>query len=208
MNNRVVVEHQHLLLNRDNAGHGEFSLVGSNRADPNFEVSPHGSTGADADRSLVADSDIPLLPHRSTGADADRPFVAASNFLDITVFAKHAHLSSDERLLVMAAELDSIHWDVIFFSETRTPSGDYLIDGNYRLILHFDNDGCSGTAILVHARHVDNVKTIHRLSNRLLTIDLRIGSRVFRFVAVYTPLIGYSFDELHIVYDELYSHSR
>ena len=102
---------------------------------------------------------------------------------------------------MMAAELDSIHWDVILFRETRTPSGDYLIDGNHRLILQFDGDGCSGIAILVHKRHVDNVKIVHRISNRLLAIDLKIGRRVFRIIAVYMPHIGYHIDELHIVYE-------
>ena len=105
----------------------------------------------------------------------------------------------------VTCELDSIHWDVILFTEARTLSDDFRIEGHYRLILNFDYHGCSGTAILVHARHADNVKVIHRFHDRLLAIDLRVGSRVLRIASVYMPHAGYAFDELHSVYDKLLS---
>ena len=69
-------------------------------------------------------------------------------------------------------ELDPIHLDLIFFSETRTPSDDFQIEGNHRLILNFGHQGCSGTAILVLQRHADNVKTIYPIHDRFLALDL------------------------------------
>ena len=92
-------------------------------------------------------------------------------------------------------ELQSIHWDVIPFRETRTPSDDYLIEGNHRLILYFDHGGASGTAILVHERHVDNIKAVHRIDDRILAIDLKVGQRNFRITSVYMPHAGYPIDD-------------
>ena len=57
----------------------------------------------------------------SLGADLDRLIVADFNFIDITVFANNAILSFNKRLLILASELESIHWDKIFFNENRTP---------------------------------------------------------------------------------------
>ena len=132
--------------------------------------------GADADRPIVADSNS---QYRSLGADLDRSIVADSNFIDITVFAKNARLSSDERLLTLTSELESIYWDVILFSEPRAPSGDYFIAGSHRLLLRFDHDVI---ATFVHAQHVD-VKAIHRNHDRLLADYLRFGSSFFIFCA-------------------------
>ena len=71
--------------------------------------------------------------------------------------------------------------------------------------MNFGHHGCSGTAILVHARHAENVKAIHRIHDRLLTIDLHVGNRVFRIASVYMPHAGYHLDELSSVYDKLHS---
>ena len=154
---------------------------------PSFQVSPQ--------RSL----DPP------PGADYLTSDGAAHNFLDFTVFVKNARLSSDERLLQLVHELEFIHWDLILFSETRTPSNDYQIEGGHRLILNFAHGGCSGTAILVHKRHADNIKAIHKLDDRLLVIDIRIGTRTFRVVAVYMPHASYAFEDLHSVYGRFHA---
>ena len=74
---------------------------------------------------------------------------------------------------------------MILFSETRTPPDYFRIEGHHRLILNVVHHGWSATAIIVHARHADNVKVIHRIHDRLLAIDLRDGSMVIRIASVY-----------------------
>ena len=141
----------------------------------------------------------------SHGADSIHSSGTAHNCLDPTVFVKNARVSSNERLFQLICDLDSIHWDMIVFSETRTPSNDFQIEGNHRLMLNFGHQGCSGTAILVHQRHADNVKAIHRIHDRLLALDFQIRGCVLRIAGIYKLHAGYNADELHSIYDKLHA---
>ena len=86
-----------------------------------------------------------------------------------------------------------------------TPSYYFIIEGHHCFIFNLDHREYSGTAIFIHARHADNAKAFIRIHDRLLAINLRFSSCVFGIAFASMPYAGYAFDELHSVYDKLYS---
>eukprot|EP00973_Karenia_brevis_P049700 6900361-Karenia_brevis.AAC.1 len=83
----------------------------------------------------------------------------------------------------MLHELGDMSWDVILFSETRAETDDVLLDGGHRLILYRNEYYASGVGILIHARHTNYVKAIHRISDRILCVDMEISGKVLDLIA-------------------------
>ena len=96
-----------------------------------------------------------------------------------------------------------IDWDIVLFSETRAASVDQFLDGGHRLIAHLDTELHTGVAILVHRRHCRNRLRVHRISTRLMAIDISFGKSTIRFMAVYLPHAGYALDALERHYVDL-----
>jgi len=73
----------------------------------------------------------------------------------------------------------------------------------HRLYTYIGHHFAAGVGILVHQRHVPNIIRHQPVSDRLLEVDIRIGERVFAFIAVYMPHAGYHIDILNSTYDLL-----
>ena len=81
-------------------------------------------------------------------ADIGTHHGAAHSFFDLSIFINNARLSLNERLVQLIYELEFVRWDCILFSETRTPSNAYQIEGGHRLIQNVAHGGCSGIAFV------------------------------------------------------------
>lgn len=77
-----------------------------------------------------------------------------------------------------------------------------LLDFCVRVIL---DAKASGVAILVHSRHVSKVLKVTSVNDSLIAIDLRIGGRLLRVIAVYAPHAGYPWAEFIDCIDKLAS---
>ena len=71
----------------------------------------------------------------------------------------------------------------------------------HRLYTYIGDHFAAGVGILVHQRHVPNIIRHQPVSDRLLEVDIRIGERVFAFIAVYMPHAGYHIDILNSTYE-------
>ena len=61
----------------------------------------------------------------------------------------------------------------------------------------------AGVAILINCRHARNIKYSHAPSSRICFVDMMMEAGVTRFVATYTPHMGYSNHDLYRYYDQL-----
>ena len=94
------------------------------------------------------------------------------------ILAKNARINSEERLSAMLAELVSLSWSVVCFTETRRISADDIISGGHRLISYHPNLSeapASGVAILIHDKFKACVEKKHLISHRVMAIDMLIG---------------------------------
>ena len=89
------------------------------------------------------------------------------------------------------------------FSEARAGSRQVDFEEGHRLYTYIGDHFAAGVGILVHQRHVPNIIRHQPVSDRLLEVDIRIGERVFAFIAVYMPHAGYHIDILNSTYDLL-----
>ena len=122
----------------------------------------------------------------------------------LRVFTKNACISSSKRLAVVLSELQSVSWHIVLFSETRASSGSVILDGGHKLFTFLGDHRYAGVGILVHADLVADVCRVHRVSGRVLAVDLRRGGHVFRIVSLYCPHGGYEIADLEEVYHQLY----
>lgn len=90
------------------------------------------------------------------------------------------------------AELLFLEWDFICFSETRCTTRDIILEGGHRLITNLSTPAASGTTILINERFVKKIIRIIPISDRVLGLDVRIGKKILRIIAVYVPHAGYS----------------
>lgn len=81
-------------------------------------------------------------------------------------------------------------WHVILFSETRTSSNDLILDGGHRLICHREDYYASGVGILIHKSLTNMVKTVQRVDDRIMAIDVHFVDKEVRFISVYLPHSG------------------
>ena len=123
----------------------------------------------------------------------------------VSVFAKNARLNSDLCISQVLGELSILNWDIVFFSETHAVTNDLILDGGHRLVLVRGDYTYAGVSILIHKKHVANIKRIHAISDRLCAIDVRISDVIVRCIAVYAPHAGFAFDEFTLVMGQLSS---
>ena len=93
------------------------------------------------------------------------------------VYTKNARLHNDERLAEVLAEVSSMQWDVIIFSETRSSHDIIELDDGVQSHICFGigkkNKMRQGVAILMHARHKKWAKRNVVLSERVLYVDVQ-----------------------------------
>ena len=111
------------------------------------------------------------------------------------VYTKNARLHNDERLAEVLAEVSSMQWDVIIFSETRSSHDIIELDDGVQSHVCFGigrKTSAAGVAILMHSRHKKWAKRNVVLSERVLYVDVQIGKNKIRIIAAYAPHAGYS----------------
>ena len=113
----------------------------------------------------------------------------------LTVYCKNARVNSSDRLSILLGELEKLSWDIVLLSETRTLDTTQLLDNSHKLYSASAGGHASGVAILVASQHVHAVRAIHRISDRVIALDVCLHSRLSRVLAVYLPHSGYSLAE-------------
>ena len=114
---------------------------------------------------------------------------------DFVAYAKNVRslsLSGGTKITELLGGLENIEWDVVLLTETRSPSGKYVLDGGPVLFTDLSENCVSGTGILLHTKHVKKLNKIHRVSDRVLLLDFMVYGIKFRSVAVYAPHAGNS----------------
>ena len=101
------------------------------------------------------------------------------------------------------SELENLSWDIILFIEMRSLDTPQLLDNSHKLYSASARGHASGVAILVASKHVQSVRGIHRISDRVVALDVCLHSRLSRVVAVYLPHSGYSLAEIDEVYQQI-----
>ena len=97
-----------------------------------------------------------------------------------------------------------MHWDIILFSETNTSPLDAILDGGHRLICYRDEYYAFGVGILIHQRWLDSIRYIHRISDRVLAIDIQMQMKIIRFISIYLPHAGFAHSNLLNQYDAIF----
>ena len=119
------------------------------------------------------------------------------------IFAKNAHVHSQTKFAELLLELADIEWDIILFSETRYAGGNIVLEGGHHMFASSEPTVAAGVAVLVHCKHVRNIKFSQAPSSRICFVDMMMKAGVTRFVATYTPHMGYSNHDLYRYYDQL-----
>ena len=126
---------------------------------------------------------------------------------NVHVYTKNARLHNDERLAEVLAEVSSMQWDVIIFSETRSSHDIIALDDGVQSHICFGigtKTIAAGVAILMHARHKKWAKRNVVLSERVLYVDVQIGKNKIRIIAAYAPHAGYSEQDFVIFFSNSY----
>ena len=87
----------------------------------------------------------------------------------------------------MASELVDVGWDFVCLSETHTLSETLMFAGSRKLFCTLDTNRAAGVAILARECHVSSVRRVHRVSDRVMAIDVVIFSKLTRLISVYFP---------------------
>lgn len=123
----------------------------------------------------------------------------------LCIIAKNARVNSELRLTHFLSEIARLDWDIVLFSEARAKTIDCKLHDNHRFISFLQDTKSAGVAIAIHSKHCKSIKKIHRVSERVLGIDIAFSSRLCRFIAVYAPHAGYSAEDLDCWYEHLES---
>ena len=75
----------------------------------------------------------------------------------------------------------------------------------HKLFCKLDVDKAAGVAILVHASHVSFVRRVHRISDRVLAIDICIAGKLTRLINVYFPHSGLPVAVLDECYHQVFA---
>ena len=116
--------------------------------------------------SLNFEVDKPTANH--VHVESKGPSTVSHNF---HVYTKNGMPHNDERLAEVLAEVSSMQWDVIIFSETRSSHDIIELDDGVQSHICFGigkKTGAAGVAILMHARHRKWAKRNAVLSERVL----------------------------------------
>ena len=114
-------------------------------------------------------------------------------------------LSKGTKIIELLSELENLKWDVILLSETRIPTGKYVLEGGHVLFTSLSNNAFSGTGILLNVEHVRKSNKIHCVTDRVLVLDFMAYSTKLRAVAVYVLHAGYSVEDFEETFDQLQS---
>ena len=114
-------------------------------------------------------------------------------------------LQTDNREEELLMELRSITWDVVLLSETwRAKTRErWLTEDGHMFCGAGGMKGERGTAILLHRRWTKSFSAFHAVSERVCAIDVGIGGRCLRFIAVYMPHGGYDDADVEGAYLQL-----
>lgn len=138
---------------------------------------------------------------KSTTTENDFRSVHANSHF--SVFAKNARwLHTPDRLAELMGEIADVDWDIILFSETHRGGDQCKLQDGHVLFPSSQSTACAGVAVLVHRKHCRHVKRVCSISDRLMYVDLLVGTITWRLIATYLPHAGYSHEELCIVYEQ------
>ena len=72
-------------------------------------------------------------------------------------------------------------------SGTRATDGNYTVGGGHRLFCGRDEFIYAGVAILVHARWASSIIRFHKISDKLVFVDLLLHGSKYKVIAIYVP---------------------
>ena len=121
------------------------------------------------------------------------------------LLAKNGRINSEFRQLCLLGELSFTLWDIVCISETRCSSQDIILQGGHRFLAHRGDYHASGVAILIHKNHAHNIKHIMYISDRVMAIDIQMGCKIMRVIALYLPHAGYPWDDFYIMHQSIIS---
>lgn len=121
------------------------------------------------------------------------------------VYTKNARINNNSKLVQLLAELNTIEWDVVLFSETRACCGKRELDGGHMLYTCINDNLFAGVGILLHAKHVRKNNKCHMVSGRIMALDFVVNKIKIRAIAVYMPHCGYPDQDLENAHDQLRS---
>ena len=107
------------------------------------------------------------------------------------------------KIAQLLGELKNLDWDVVLLSETRSPTGKYVLEGGHVLYTSLSENCFCGTGILLHHKHVKKSNKIHAVSDRVLALDFTAYGIKMRSTAVYVPHAGYSVQDFDDIFDQL-----
>ena len=142
----------------------------------------------------------PSTPSNPLPPQQHPPPPATSRF---HIFTKNARLNSAHKVATLLGELEHLTWDVLLLSEARTQTSVCELVGDHRLYTCLKDARGSGTGILIHSKHVGNIRQHHFVSDRVIAVDIRMRHRTIRFIAAYAPHAGYKIEDLQSFYDSL-----
>ena len=154
--------------------------------------SPNGDmNGQSITPSNLTPSVFPTNYVQNNGIEA-HPNGIIDNTFDFVVITKNARIGSIEKIVQVFAELATIPWDIVLFSETRASSGTKVLDGGHILYSTIDESNpYVGVAILLHAKHFNKNIRVYRTSGRVISIDFKMHGRIFCAISTYVPHCGY-----------------
>ena len=94
--------------------------------------------------------------------------------------------------------------DFCCLQETRWKGGNARMLGDYKFFWKGCKEGLAGVGMLVEKRWVDNVMEVKRVSERILTIRVRVGMKILNLVSVYAPQVGRARAEKEEFYERLF----
>ena len=109
---------------------------------------------------------------------------------ELVVFAKNGRINDNAQLTQLLAELKDVVWHIVLLGETRTKSGQSILDGGHMLYTSLEDNQFVGVGILLHSKHVKKNNRIHAFSGRVLALDICVDGTIIRVVAVYLPHCG------------------
>ena len=75
--------------------------------------------------------------------------------------------------------------------------------GGHRLLAHRGDYHASGVAILIHSKHTQNIKHIIYISDRVMAVDIQMGCKMIRVIAVYFPHTGFLWEDFENIMNQV-----
>ena len=100
-------------------------------------------------------------------------------------------------------KLSNMSSDIIIFTEARAETDRCLLDGNLVLFISGSRDFASGVEIRVSSQNVQRRMKIHRMSDRVMSVDMAFHGKKYRVVAIYLPHAGYDESFIFEIYGQV-----